>query len=198
MENYKNWGALITRVQPLHNGHVWAIKNALSHCDNLLLIIGSANKEHTERNPFPADLRMKWLTETIEHLGYTDRVKIVTLADWSMEDNFLHRRSWGNYLYYNIVGHIWQKDFSIFYNDSLNIIANWFDMTIRPNVNLIQFDRAEVLDGISATKIRQAIRENDIDYIKKYCPQSVVKDFEHMRDVIEYVDQFPEEDFMMK
>ena len=51
------YGVIITRAQPLHIGHVKVIKKALEENDRVLLIIGSADKSMTERNPFSINQR---------------------------------------------------------------------------------------------------------------------------------------------
>jgi bifunctional NMN adenylyltransferase/nudix hydrolase len=47
----------IGRMQPLHNGHVQNINNALEIADNVLVIVGSANQPRTPKNPFTASER---------------------------------------------------------------------------------------------------------------------------------------------
>jgi bifunctional NMN adenylyltransferase/nudix hydrolase len=48
----KKLGVLILRAQPLHAGHRDLIRKARSQCDNLLLLIGSANSPRTITNPY--------------------------------------------------------------------------------------------------------------------------------------------------
>lgn len=45
-------GVILSRCQPLHNGHIEMINKALLENDKALFIIGSADKSYTERNPF--------------------------------------------------------------------------------------------------------------------------------------------------
>ena len=50
-------GVFIARMQPIHNAHIWIIEKMLQECDNILIIIGSANKSGTLRNPFDVKFR---------------------------------------------------------------------------------------------------------------------------------------------
>lgn len=52
MTTKKKLGILILRVQPLHDGHKQLIQEARQNCDNLIIIIGSANSPRTIKNPF--------------------------------------------------------------------------------------------------------------------------------------------------
>lgn len=47
----ERFGVFLSRMQPLHIGHLGMIDKALSENDRLLVIIGSTNKEGTIRNP---------------------------------------------------------------------------------------------------------------------------------------------------
>lgn len=50
-------GVYIGRFQPLHNGHVHVITQALQKYDSLLILIGSAGRARTIKNPFTASER---------------------------------------------------------------------------------------------------------------------------------------------
>ncbi len=45
-------GVLIGRFQPLHLGHCHLIEKALQHCDELVIVIGSANRARNFKNPW--------------------------------------------------------------------------------------------------------------------------------------------------
>lgn len=46
-----NIGVFLSRMQPLHIAHLGMIDKALSENDKVIVLIGSANKEGTIRNP---------------------------------------------------------------------------------------------------------------------------------------------------
>lgn len=99
-------GVFLSRMQPLHIGHLGIIDMALSENDKVIVLIGSANKKNTSRNPIEVKLRREILEEALEEKygkNYGERLKIRELPDWTGEDDVLSNLEWGRYLYYNIV-----------------------------------------------------------------------------------------------
>ena len=66
-------GLVVGRFQPLHKGHGSVIREVLAQCDDLIVIIGSAEDSHTERNPFTAGERFQML---ISALSAQERARI--------------------------------------------------------------------------------------------------------------------------
>lgn len=56
--------AFIGRFQPFHLGHLATIKQALRKVDELVIVIGSAQKSHEMRNPFTAGERIEMMKES--------------------------------------------------------------------------------------------------------------------------------------
>lgn len=67
-------GLIVGRFQPLHKGHLSVIREALSKCDDLVVVIGSAEDSHTEKNPFTAGERFQML---LSSLGPEERARIL-------------------------------------------------------------------------------------------------------------------------
>ena len=87
-------GIILFRAQPFHNGHLAQIKRAFRDMrtleGDLYVIVGSANKFGTKRNPIPIDVRMDLITGTLEEeFSYKQRqhLKVVPLDDLSDEAN---------------------------------------------------------------------------------------------------------------
>ncbi len=59
----------IGRFQPVHNGHVYALKYILERHKQIIIGIGSALESHTLRNPFTAGERLEMLRLTMDFLG---------------------------------------------------------------------------------------------------------------------------------
>lgn len=105
-------GVFLTRLQPLHIGHIGMIDKALSENDKVIIVIGSKNKEGTIRNPLGINLRREILEEALEEKfgkEYISKIEVTELPDWSMETDSGSNLEWGRYLYYNIVGIIRPK-----------------------------------------------------------------------------------------
>ena len=68
----------IGRMQPLHNGHIQNINNALKIADNVLVVVGSANQPRTPKNPFTVGER----TQMIKAVFPQDRVQVEGVEDY--------------------------------------------------------------------------------------------------------------------
>ncbi len=81
------------RFQPVHNGHISVIKWILEHTDEMIIVVGSAQKSHTMDNPFTAGERILMLKHAMRDAGIDlSRIYIVPVPD--IEYNSL----WVSYL----------------------------------------------------------------------------------------------------
>lgn len=198
MKDDKKAGVFLARMQPVHNAHLYMINKALEECDRVLIVLGSENKVDMLRNPYDISLREKMLRECFD-LEENKRLSIMTLADWSMESDIEESKIWGRYFYYNVVSRLEQKHFSLYYSDDPTILDSWFkDTEIEKYITYRNFERSKLFEGLSATKIRNAFTENNIEYVRKFCPDSVVNRFDELKSYYENVKRNPKEDFSME
>lgn len=181
-KKYKN-GVMLTRAQPFHNGHLNMIKQAASECENLLVVIGSANKSYTKRNPFPIEYRKRLVENVLqeEDLSGAD-VKVMTLSDWSMEDAAQYVKEWGSFFYYNIANEIGEKSFTFYYNDDPKIAENWFTDDILKNVTIRNLGRSDI--EISSTMIRDLLYKKDYDKVRDLVPRWMWKDLKQLGKIL--------------
>lgn len=194
-------GVFLSRMQPLHAGHLGIIEKALEENDKVVVLIGSKNKEGTIRNPLGFNIRKEILKEALEErFGKEYKEKIITtgLPDWSMETDKGANLEWGRYLYYNAVSLGEQKTITLYFSDSEDIINGWFDDTLRRRVHFRLFKRDNMFNAISSTKIREAFLKGDREYIKKSCPSAVIKRYDEIKEIIERVVKNPKQDFTME
>ena len=78
----KKTALFIGRFQPLHNGHVHAIKSALKKYDFLIIAVGSISKKGPE-NPFSYAERKKMIGKALAK--YEGRYRIIGVRDTSDE-----------------------------------------------------------------------------------------------------------------
>ena len=193
----KKTGIFLARMQPLHNAHLWLIDKALEENDEVLVVLGSENKVDMLRNPYHINLRKQMLRECYD-AKTARKIRVLTLPDWSMESDHASDQIWGRYLYYNVVAKIGHKHFSIYYSDDVSILDSWFKGTeVFPYITYRNFEREKMFDALSSTKIRNAFINHDIEYVKQYCPESVVRRFEMLASYYTNVQKNPKSDFSM-
>ncbi len=117
-------GVFLSRMQPLHIGHIGMIKKALSENDRVIILIGSANKKETARNPMEVNIRREILEETLEN-DFTkeekQKITVNNLPDWTEETDMPSNLEWGRYLYYNVVRDSKSKEFyNVFFGRARN------------------------------------------------------------------------------
>ena len=192
------YGVFLARMQPVHNAHLFMVNKALDECDKVLIVLGSENKVDMLRNPYDITLREQMLRECFNN-EQNEKITIVTLPDWSMESDTDSAEIWGRYFYYNVVSRIGQKRFSLYYSDDVVILDSWFNGTeIRQYITYRNFERNNIFEGLSATKIRQAFIEEKRDYINEFCPNSVANRFDYLASYYKDVTENPREDFSME
>lgn len=179
MEQQKtNYGVILARFQPIHNGHLALIEKACNENDKVLVLIGSIDKMN-KRNPIPWTIRRDMVVKALEERGLLEKVEVKELSDLSDESHNDHE--WGFYLYSNIVSLINQANFSIYYSDGFEIITSWFPgFILRNNVSLSLLARNATESGISATQIREMIMKDD-EELKKWVPSCVYDNKEQIK-----------------
>lgn len=183
-------GVILTRAQPIHLGHVDVIKQALDENDEVL-VVGSANKSGTKRNPFPIEFRIRMLDKLlISEQIPLNRVKYLELKDWSMENAYEYVNEWGRFFYYNVVNKIGCKTFTFYYNDDISRVENWFEPDVLERVTIKNGVREH---DISSTKVREAVLVNDIDYL-----QYAIGDLSQVKFMKNWIENCNKEDFIMQ
>jgi nicotinamide-nucleotide adenylyltransferase len=90
-------GLFIGRFQPFHLGHLATIKFALKSVEQLIIVIGSADKSHEKRNPFTAGERIEMIKNSLDGDNETDvsRILMIPVPDtgvhalWTSQINLL-------------------------------------------------------------------------------------------------------------
>lgn len=182
----KKVGVILARLQPVHKGHLALIEKSIKENDETYIFVGSADK-FNQRNPIPIGLRIQLLRGAIEesfpdfqwrdaYNNYGDgqrTITIVPLDDLSNENENDHE--WGFYLYSNIVSASGSPNFTMYYSDGFEIITSWFPgFILRNNVSLNLIARNTMEEGISATAVRDAIMNEDINLLQKYVTKNVI------------------------
>lgn len=71
------WG----RFNPPHKGHFNLMKKLAKKVDELIIVVGSANKKNTKRNPFSGKERAAMLESVLVQQKLFSKTKVITLND---------------------------------------------------------------------------------------------------------------------
>lgn len=90
-------GLFIGRFQPFHLGHLATIKFALKSVEQLVIVVGSADKSHELRNPFTAGERIEMIKSSLDTDNEIEisRILIIPVPDinvhalWASQINLL-------------------------------------------------------------------------------------------------------------
>jgi nicotinamide-nucleotide adenylyltransferase len=75
-------GLFIGRFQPFHKGHLATVRFALDKVDQLVIVVGSAQKSHEPKNPFTAGERIRMIKETLDSEKIdANRIMIIPVPD---------------------------------------------------------------------------------------------------------------------
>lgn len=171
------FGLFIGRFQPFHRGHKSIVNKMLEECEKVIIAIGSAQEAETSLNPFRYEYRRSMIQKVFP--DYYNRVIILGIAD---RENPADDQSWGEYLLDTLYKSSGIKPDAI-YQGTEDKHNHWFDSFDIPIINV---DRA-VLD-VSATEIRKALLEGNLNYCKQALPEELHSEFENLRMGLEYVE----------
>ena len=75
-------GLFIGRFQPFHKGHLATVRFASGKVDQLVIVVGSAQKSHEQKNPFTAGERIRMIKETLDSEKVdTSNILIIPVPD---------------------------------------------------------------------------------------------------------------------
>lgn len=170
-------GLYIGRFQPIHEGHCHIIKKALSSCDKLIVVIGSAQESRTERNPFTYEERERFIRNIFYEEIRNGTLIVLGIPDREKPSN---DSSWGVHLFSYIEDTLGYAPNMIFEGRE-GERATWYD-DIKDYVQIHRISRGVI--PISATKVREAILKNDQYHYRKWMPIALWWCFDDMREVL--------------
>lgn len=149
-------GVYLGRFQPLHNMHEHVIKQVIDDFgyENSILIIGSAHTQN-EKNVYSLETRREMIKNVFPKFK-----NIYALDDYYDDIVWLNK----------FISILKEFDKDIVYSDVVIYCGSYDDVSFFkkiPETSQFQFKCFNRdLSAISATKIRNAINNNDIEYIK--------------------------------
>ena len=183
-------GVIIARLQPIHNGHIELIKQAMNENDNILIWVGSADKLN-KRNPIPIKRRLELIQEALKEIfpdgRERNRIEVKAMPDLTDETD--NSYDWGFYLHSHIVDFIGESKYTIYYSDGFEIIMSWFPKYVTEKFVSFKLNaRGSIHDNLSATKVRKWIVDGEDEKLREAVPNCVYEKRELLRDFIESFD----------
>lgn len=163
-------GLLCGRFQPVHKGHISLIREALKHCDHLILAIGSAQESGTKRNPFDYETRKELLRRSM--WGLNARMTIIPVNDRTVLND---DSSWGKYLIREVFEQTGVVP-TINFSGTEGVRSHWFD-----EVEIEQMELDRNITPISATALREAILNDDYDVFTQMTPNGLWVKYEWLK-----------------
>jgi len=163
MSKYRR-GLVAGRFQPFHNGHLALAKQALSECDELVIVIGSAQFNFIEKDPFTAGERVLMIRAALAEAGVDlSRCYIIPVA------NDENNARWLAYLRSQV------PPFDVVYsgNDFVSHLARSQDPSLA--VRVPEFAKRQEYNG---TNIRSLIVAGKKEEWKHLVPRAIAKAIE--------------------
>jgi len=82
-----NRGLYVGRFQPVHLGHMECVKYAMNRCNEVIIVIGSAQASHTLENPFTAGERISMLRLALQENDFDLRKIIIVPVEDTLNNN---------------------------------------------------------------------------------------------------------------
>lgn len=170
-------GLFIGRFQPFHRGHELIVRKMLEECERVIIAIGSAQESRTEANPLRYEYRRLMIQEVFPE--YFDRITILGITDRKIQSD---DESWGEYLLNTVYQNIGIKPDAV-YQGIENKHANWFNSLA---IHIVNINRGIL--KISATEVRKAISEDNVEYFKAFMPEALHSEFKNLRKILNDVE----------
>ena len=167
-------GLVLGRFQGLHLGHEAVIRKALSVCDRVIVMIGSADKSGTMHDPFTTGLRVQMLTAMFPRLTRMGKVIIVPLKDLGVGNV----PAWGDYVIDSAKKAVGMPD-CIVYGDE-DKCRTWFPNY--PEIQYISLNRSDI--DMNGTKFRKIILDDDEEAFRKYTRPGLYKFYPRLRKIL--------------
>lgn len=165
-------GLFVGRLQHIHSGHEHVINTALTLCDRLLILVGSAQEVGTVRNPFNIATRIQMIKEVYPD----DSVIVRALPDLTHENDL--SPEWGEYVLQQVRSHTRKlPEVMIYGNDEPR--SKWFDPDAIKSMTEVVVSRAKL--PISATLMRGYLTQDDYEEWTSHANPKIHKYYDELR-----------------
>lgn len=165
-------GLIVGRFQTFHKGHQRLVDTALSLCDRVLILVGSAQETGTERNPFNIKTRI----EMIEAVYDMPEVMIYALPDLTNENDITP--DWGKYVMVNAKAYVHKApELMVYGNDEAR--SKWFAVEDIKDTSEFIINRSAL--PISGTMMRQLMLDDNREEWMRWVSPKLHKFYDRLR-----------------
>ncbi|MFA6329250.1 MAG: nicotinamide-nucleotide adenylyltransferase [Candidatus Micrarchaeia archaeon] len=150
----------IGRFQPIHEGHLSAIKEILSQYDEVAIIVGSSQENLTGRNPLTTGERIEMIYAVLRANGFASRAYVIPVPD-TPESGLWPAR---------VLSYAPKVDAVFTANDYTQNLFSIYNGSVRDGIRIIN---QKVVGKISATAIRDKIIKGDASW-ERMVPKDAV------------------------
>lgn len=165
MKKYK-LGMVLGRFQIFHKGHESIINKALELCDEVIILIGSADKSDTYENPFSYEIRKSIIEEI-----YENKLIIAPLNDLGVGNVPM----WGDYVIESCKKYKGIPDLVIYGDEDK--CKTWYKNY--SNIEYYKVDRGII--PVSSSTLKEYLVNNNYDEFKKFINPKLLKYYQDMR-----------------
>ena len=150
----------IGRFQPIHEGHLSALREILSKYDEVAIIVGSSQENLTGRNPLTTGERIEMIYAVLRANGFADRAYVIPVPD-TPESGLWPAR---------VLSYAPKVDAVFTANDYTESLFKIYNASVHDGIKIIN---QTVVGKISATAIREKIIKADSSW-EKMVPEEAV------------------------
>lgn len=166
-----NLGMVVGRFEPIHLGHEKIIDISLNSCSKTALLV--TYNEQDKNNPYSYEYVMHLINKI-----YSDEIKDGRLKIIPFKNDIKFNEKYGEKLIDTVSNVCLQNPDFIVYGSDKNI-SKCFGENLRKDLFEIKVSRDEY--NISATDIRNALQNNDIEFVRKNLDPKIYDEIENLK-----------------
>lgn len=157
------------RFEPIHKGHQLLIDEAYKLQKDVAILICSSQESRTSHNPLSFEERKELIKKIYP------KAIIIPVPDMGIGNN----EGWGDFLLSVLKEYNCEPKFFVTGEEERR--ESWFRKEILKKMKIIKISRSKIV--ISATELREDIRNNNLEKIKEFIPQEIIEDIINLKEV---------------
>lgn len=169
---YFNLGLVVGRFEPIHLGHEKIIDISLKSCNKTALLVTYENVDN-RKNPYSLEYTLHLINKI-----YSEEIKNKKLEVIPFKNDIPFNDKYGEKIVSTVNNICLQNPDFIVYGSDKNI-SKCFNNDTRKNLFEVVVNRDEL--NISATDIREALENNNIEFVKKSIDSKIYDEIDNLK-----------------